>query len=335
MPACQRFMPVLSIFTALILAPLAAAQTAAPTIAKPAAAAAAAYKTPRTSFGQPSLEGVWTTDFVLPLESTPMAPNLTISEEGGKQMVKSMIAQISRIPSIALDPEIVPGLEAADGLALVRGERRTRAVVEPADGKMPMTPEARRSMTAASMSFGGMNNPEERPNWERCVALFGQPPVTSTGSSNQRRIVQTPKEIVFHTEYGDEVRIIPLTDTHKPKVFHSALGDSIARWDGDTLVIETIGLPDKDRVRLFPTMLVPGTAKVVEKLTRLSPTELLYQYTIEDPSVYTRPWLAEYSMYLTDKPMYEFSCHAGNYSLPNIMRAERIKEEKAAAKKKD
>jgi hypothetical protein len=177
--------------------------------------------------------------------------------------------------------------------------------------------------------MGGFDNPEERPNWERCVRSLGQPPVFPIGESNPRTFVQTPASVVVHTEYGGEARIIPYTGTHKPKIW-SFLGDAVAKWDGDTLVIETVGLPEKDRVRLFPTFIVSNEAVVTERYTRLSDRELLYQFTIKDPTVYTAPWTGEFSLYKTDKPVFEHACHEGNYAMNNILRAARVKEERAA-----
>ena len=136
---------------------------------------------------------------------------------------------------------------------------------------------------------------------------------------------------MLHTEYGDEARIIPFTSAHRPRRSTALIGDSIARWEGDTLVIETIGLPEKDRVRFFSNLVVTSDARVIERFTRLSEKELLYQYTVEDPTTYTAPWLAEYSLYRTSQRMFEHACHEGNYSLPNILRAQRVKDARTAA----
>jgi hypothetical protein len=110
------------------------------------------------------------------------------------------------------------------------------------------------------------------------------------------------------------------------------LGDSIARWEGDTLVIETISLPENERIRAFSDLVVPAESKVIERFTRLSENELLYQYTIEDPKAYSAPWLAEYSLYRTDQRMFEHACHEGNYSLPNILKGARVADARQNAK---
>lgn len=313
----------------LALAPIAAAQTSP--AAKPVAAASA-YKAPRTSSGQPSFEGVWGGEYFLPLESASNTPNLTTDEAGSQAAKKAMIAQLSAIPAIGeLDPEVIPGLQRSNGLAIVRGERRTRAVVLPADGKIPYTPAARGQSMSGFFTLGPMDNPEQRPTMERCLTGFALPPIAAPGN-NLMRIVQTPTHVVLHSEYNSDLRLVPFAAEHKAPMFRTWLGDSIARWDGDTLVIETINMPKQDRVRLFPPMLVPETAKITERLTRIADGELLYQYTIEDPSAFTAPWLAEYSMHAAKSPTYEFACHEGNYSLPNIMRSQRVMEERAAAK---
>ncbi len=310
------------------IAPWAASQTPSPSTQP---SAAAPYAAPRTPFGAPSIEGTWAANFIFTLEASPQAPSLTLPEHEAKNLATARADQIARIFDEQLDPEIPVNIKTTDGLPIVRGERRTRAVVLPADGKLPYTPEALKESKAASPSK--YDNHEERPNWERCITNVGLPPVTFTRASNLRRIVQTPSHVVLHTEYGDEARIIPFADKHRPDVLHGVLGDSIARWEGDTLVIETVSLPDEDRRRSFANnMMVPGDSKVIERLTRLSDNELLYQFTVEDPKTYTAPWLAEYSVFRTDQPMFEHACHEGNYSIRNILQGARVADARAKAK---
>lgn len=322
---------VAAILMAATFAPLASAQTPQSSTPLPAKQAPA-YAAPRTSFGQPSLEGVWTHNFILLMESSAHSPMLTVPEAEGRVLAAAMGKAIGDSLDRGLDPEVPELMRNTDGLAIVRGERRTRSVVEPADGKLPYTPDTRKeAMRGPQARYA--DNYEERPNWERCITSLGLPPVTGIGTTsvNPRQILQTPDFIVLHTEYGDEARIIPLRATHKPEALHSPIGDSIARWEGDTLVVETVGLPANDRVRYFSNLVVPAESTVIERFTRLSDNELLYQYTVEGTSAYTQPWLAEYSLYRTDQRMFEHACHEGNYSLPNILRAERVKDTKAKA----
>ena len=255
------------------------------------------YRAPRTSFSHPSLEGVWTQNFVIVMESTPQAPMLVLPEAAAKQMADALANGIGGALDRGLDPEVPELMKVVDGLPLVRGERRTRAVVLPADGKIPYTPEARKE-SARGPGNNLMDSYEVRPNWERCLTSLGLPPVTGIGTTsvNPRQIIQLPDQIVIHTEYGDEARIIPLARTHKSKALHSLLGDSIAWWEGETLVVETINMPAGDRLRFFSNLIVRPESKVTERFTRVSEDELLYQYTVEDPAIYTAPWLAEYSL---------------------------------------
>ncbi len=301
-------------------------------------ALAGEYKAPRTVFGQPDLQGVWNTHFVLPMEAQPDAPSLTLSEAEAAVFAHKLAAQISGLAAFAQDPEVADIAQdpTRSGLAIVRGQRRTRQVVSPADGMLPLTPSARRQvrfienlLRTQSEPPLPTDGPEQRPNWERCIVGQGQPPITIVSDINPRQIVLTRDAVVILTEYGPDLRIIPFTDKHGPALQASPLGDSIARWEGETLVIETVNLPAKDTIRPFPILLVPASAKVIERYTRVSADELLYQYTVVDPSIYTAPWLAEYSVYRTQKPLYEFACHEGNYSLPNILAGARRREQQA------
>ncbi|THD77101.1 MAG: hypothetical protein E7812_14185 [Phenylobacterium sp.] len=300
------------------------------------------YHAPRNAYGQPDLGGVWNTDFVLPLEASPEAPKLVLSEAEARAYARKVSESIAGYASLKIDGEVadIAAHDAVVGLGVVRGERRSRQVVEPADGMMPMTPAARGQVryienllrTRAEPPIGA-DGPEQRPDWERCLVGQGQPPIAVTNDINPREILQTRDAVVILTEYGPDLRIIPLTDKHGPPSQTSLLGDSIAHWDGDTLVVETIRLPARDTVRPLPTFLVPPTATVEERYTRISDKELLYQFTVRDPSVYTAPWLAEYSLYRTPHPILEFACHEGNYSLPDILAGARARDrERAAAK---
>src|SRR5262245_4593368 len=147
---------------------------------------------PRTSFGQPSLEGVWNSNFIMPLESSPQAPMLVLPEGPAKAMADAIVKVIAAQFERQLDPEVPALVKTTDGLASVRGERRTRMVVEPADGKVPYTPEAKIE-AARGQGMGAFDNPEDRPNWERCTASMGRAPIGGLGDSNPRMIIQTPK----------------------------------------------------------------------------------------------------------------------------------------------
>ena len=317
-----------AIISALLLTSTASAQTPLKqTISK-------TYTAPRTSFGQPSLEGVWNQNFLMVMEASPHTPMLTVPESEVKTVTDLYVKNMAAMADSILDPEVLELAHSTDGLPIVRGERRTRNVVLPADGRLPYTRDARKRSSRRGPAFD-LDNHEERPNWERCITSLGLPPVTGIGTTsvNPRHIIQTPNQIVLHTEYGDEARIIPFAADHSPAGPATWYGASIARWDGDTLIIETIRQPQGEAIRgLFSKFLVNADAKVIERFTRLSQAELLYQFTVEDPKVYTAPWLAEYSFHASDTGMFPSPCHEHNYSLPNILLGQRMADLKAAKK---
>jgi len=298
------------------------------------AAQAAGYHAPRNAWGQPDLGGTWNSDYAMPLEATPGVP-LVLDEAAAKAFARKLADEIHSYAAFRIDGEVQDLAErnARTGLGVVMGQRRSRQVVLPADGIIPMPPRVRGQVRYIENLIRNSadppipsDGPEQRRNWERCLVGQGQPPITVTNDINPREIVQGKDQVVILTEYGPDLRVIPFTDRHGPKTFDGPLGDSIARWEGETLVIETVRLPAADTVRPLPTLLVPPSAVVEERYTRVSPTELLYQYTVRDPAIYTGPWLAEYSLTRTAQPILEFACHEGNYSLPNILAGARAQD---------
>ncbi|HEV7689493.1 MAG TPA: EF-hand domain-containing protein [Hyphomonadaceae bacterium] len=324
----------------------ASAQTPQP--AAPAAIAVAAPKAapvyvptslaaepglPRTPDGHPDFQNVvWHSKAFGMIEAVPMMlpPELVLSEEKAKAAFDKMMAMFFGNPAmkaaLEADPEVSAILADTNGFPAVRGERRTRLIVLPADGKIPFTAAARNEAAGAMTRTLKSNNPEERGRAERCAAMGAQPPMAMINPFQPRQFFQTPGHVVIHAEWGDEARIIPFAASHGPTELRSWMGDAIGRWEGDTLVIETTGFTAKDRVRgALPTSLIlTPDSKVIERYTRLSKDELLYQFTIEDPKIYTAPWLAEYSLFRMPYRMYPSECHEGNYSLPNILSGQRV-----------
>ena len=220
----------------------------------------------------------------------------------------------------------------SDGLPIVRGQRRTRAVVQPADGKLPYTPAAPEGDDGRAAAGSPLDNPETAAQRR---ALPGR----RRASRRCRRFaLRQPAADRPDPRPGGDPHRIRRRGAHRADHRHARaegrlgrMGNSIGHWEGETLVIETIGLPDADRLRIVPHLIVPGAAKVIERLTPISDRELLYQFTVVDPKTYTAPWLGEFSWYRTDKPMYEHACHEGNYSLPNILAGARHDEAVAKA----
>jgi hypothetical protein len=323
----------LIIATLLAAAPCALAQASpADPFAQSPTSLAPMSDIPRTPEGTPDFQGVvWATNYFPVFELSPMSADLVVSEEEAARIVATMFSGMQGFLEKSIDPEAHVIMGETDGLPIVRGERRTRLIVVPASGKLPLTDAARAVASAADTMDGLKDDYEQRPTGERCLVLSGVPPVHAVISYNRQQIIQTSTHVVIHNENGDEARIIPFADAHTPEGLRSWYGDSIARWEGDTLVIETIRMPESERVRgLLTKFVVNADARVIERYTRLSETELLYQFTIMDPEAYSEPWVAEFSFGAVDTGMYPSPCHEHNHSLPGILRGQRVADARAA-----
>lgn len=326
-------LPVL-LATLLAISPIAMAQTSntdpfamSPTSLLPMS------DIPRTPEGKPDFQGVvWATNYFPVFELSPLNPNLVVPEDEARRIVDTMFGGMAGFLEESIDPEAHVIMGETDGLPIVRGERRTRLIVVPASGKIPLTDEARKLARETDTQDGAKDDYEQRPTGERCLVLSGVPPIHAVISYNRQRIIQTPTHVVVHNENGDEARIIPFADEFGAKGPRSWYGDSIARWDGDTLEIRTTRTPQTERVRgLLTKFVVNSDAMIIERYTRLSATELLYQFTVEDASAYSEPWLAEFSFRAVDTGMFPSPCHEHNHSLPNILRGQRVADAEAVA----
>ncbi len=285
---------------------------------------------PRTPQGTPDFQGVvWESQYFAGLTGIPFITpaELVITEAQSKQAHEGFVKMFASNPIAILDPEIVPLFEGLKGFPVVRGQRRSRTLVLPADGKLPLTPQAQAEVNRVNASLmGDMNkadNPEDRNVMERCIYLGGAAPLAAPNMFNPLQFVQTKTHVVIHMENGDEARIIPFAKDQGPP-----LGDAVAHWEGDTLVVKTTNSPANQRLRVSPlgNIIVNPDAVVVERFTRVTKDELLYQFTIIDPKVYSAPWMGEFSMFRSAGRMYGSHCHEGNYGLMNIMAGARYEE---------
>jgi hypothetical protein len=226
-------------------------------------------------------------------------------------------------------------LDPGTKLAVVNGEHRTSFIVDPANGKIPYTPDGLKAFQAAraSLSFDG---PEVRALGERCLVGFGStsgPPMLPDVYNNNYQIVQSPDAIVILVEMVHDARIVRMNGKHIPKNITPWMGDSVGRWEGDTLVVETTNLNpgQKAHYGIKQRFYLPPTGKVTERFTRVGADEILYQFTVEDATAYTQPWKGEVPLRATPDQIYEYACHEGNYALPGILAGAR-EQEKLAAK---
>lgn len=214
-------------------------------------------------------------------------------------------------------------------LEQIDGQYRSSMIIDPANGHVPWQEayrlEARRVEDGALAALDG---PEQRPLDERCLAGAAGPPITTYPVSNIHQIIQTPGFVAIASESMHDLRVVRLAGGHAPPQVVSWSGDSIGRWEGDTLVVETRHFAPASRLRSFPfmTYFVSPSTTVIERFTRTSPDQLRYVFTISDPEFYTRPWTGETLLVRSAARSFEDACHEGNYSLRFILEGARSTE---------
>ncbi|MBT8146825.1 MAG: hypothetical protein KJN90_08220, partial [Gammaproteobacteria bacterium] len=182
------------------------------------------------------------------------------------------------------------------------------------------TEEGQQLRREARARFSSNDGPEGRSLGERCIIGFGStggPPMMNVLYNNVYQFVQTQDYVVITVEMVHDARIIPINGQHRPAEMEQWLGDSIGWWDGDTLVVETRNLHPQQSPRNAAPLSVQGT--IVEKFTRYSDDQILYEFEIDDPVYYSSPWRGEMSFNASAERQYEYACHEGNYGLEGIL----------------
>jgi hypothetical protein len=331
--------------TAISAAALAAALlAAAPALAQPGAKPAAgtapsqAYHAPKNAFGQPDLEGVWTNATLTTFERDAkygerraMTPEEAAGIEGAnnKFIKESNAPTDPKIKTTDLPYECGRGFKGSDcgynfawtdpgtEVMNVAGEKRTSILVDPPNGKLPALTEAGKQRLSARMKRSAWDGPESRSLGERCILSFGSaagPPMLPLLYNNNYQIFQTKDAVTIEVEMVHDTRIIPLTNKHLPGGIRQWMGDSIGHWEGDTLVVETVNLRPEQAFRG-----AGPNVKVTERFTRISPRQILYRFTVEDPDTFTKPFTGEVALNASKGPIYEYACHEGNYAMPGIL----------------
>ena len=280
---------------------------------------------PRTAEGRPDFHGYWTNEFLTPLERITGATAVVASDAEARTLVDGILAEraTNKFEDAAAFPE-------ARQLARVNGEWRTSLVTDPPNGTLPLTPHGQDLRKAfPTFEVRTADNHEERSNTERCFGGPSRTPIMVPLEGMYNQIVQTDDFVVFLADHYADLRMIGIGASHRPADVVGWVGDSVANWDGDTLVVvETINLRPDEPVR--NRLVFSAQSRVIERLRLISADELLYQFTIEDPAIYDRPWMGEYSFMRTTLPVHEFACHEGNYGLPNILLGARREDERQA-----
>ena len=323
----------------MMLAGIVPAGGQAPATAKNGTAprkAASKYTAPRTAWGDPDLQGTWNNGTITPLERARGAgeKELLSKEEETEANEQSETRAERRPADKAADLEL-----AYDQFWWDRGSSigRTSLIVDPKDGRLPpLTPEGQKLLdarAAARKTRGAFDSWVDRPLQERCILYHGVPPLP-TGYNNNYEIAQAPGLVAILHEEIHEVRLIHLDGRpHSSASIRQWLGDPRGHWEGDTLVVETTNFREDATFRFLADA---ATLRVVERFRRVGPDAIDYQFTVDNPTMFTRPWTATLPMGKSDGLIYEYACHEANYSLPNVLGGFRAQEKEAAeAAKKD
>jgi hypothetical protein len=310
-----------------------------------ATAQARDYHPPRTAYGQPDLQGIWTNSSVTMLQRPPMMKNLIATPAEAKMMEQGFLGFVGDLIKPTADPNapappVVKEAPQADllemdlHLATVDGQKRTSWIVDPPDGRIPFTDAGKAANKA--LAKDAYDGPEGRPLEERCLVAIGSPegpPMMNTGFNANYQIVQTRDHVAIEIEMNHDVRIVRLSDRkHVPDAVRPWMGDSVGWWERDTLVVETTNFNPSTRVAsLGGGFTYSPRGKLIERFTRTAPDRLMYEFTVEDPAYFKQPWRAQMPMRAAKGPIYEYACHEGNYSLPNALMGARAEERGAAS----
>jgi hypothetical protein len=309
-------------------------------------ASAGPYRPPRTPWGAPNLQGVWTNTALTMLERPPIFKALVATDAEAKMMEAGFGKLISENtgaehvdPNAPAPPRVKTvqnseWIEMSLHLARIDGQMRSSWIVEPADGKLPFTDAGKAARKAANKD--DFDGPEGRPLTERCLTALGSaegPPMLNTGYNGNYQIVQTPDHVAILVEMIHEVRIVRLVDRkHLPDAIHPWTGDSVGWYEGDTLVVETTNLNPRVLVAsLSGSFTYSPQARLIERFTRTADDAILYQFQVDDPVNFKSVWKAEMPWRTAKGPIYEYACHEGNYSLPLALSGARVQERAAAA----
>jgi len=332
---------VITVGVAALGAQTGGAQSSDRAVAKTAPAAGKSTSL-RTPWGKPDLEGTWDFRTVTPMERPPeFAGKATLTEKEAAEYAQRLVEERNadkRHDTTAR--RTVNGTAETEDVALayndfwwdrgtkVVGTRRTSLIVDPPDGRIPpLTPEAQKRLAADDALRERLAvGPEDRSIAERCLMGFNSGPPMAPGGYNQNvQIIQHPDYVVLLNEMIHNARIIPL-DGRAPANVPQWVGESRGRWDGDTLVIETTNFRDNTSLRgSSPKM------KLVERIRRVDADALLYEFTVDDPTTWTKPWTVQLPMVKAEGLIYEYACHEGNYGMSGILSGARAIEKKRAA----
>jgi hypothetical protein len=324
-----------------------------------------AYTAPRLKIGQPDLQGTWSNSTLTKMTRPAGVTSLVYSDAEVKQLEQAMVQEIEEgqeptakdapaeyvIPK-NIKPEYLAGggatggynrfwLDPGNTVMRVNGEPRTSLFTTP-DGRVPARKAGAKTEPAPEPAAfikllgpspiprgGAFDNPESRSS-ERCIVSFGRnggPPMFANGFyNNNYQIVQSKDAVVIDTEMVHDARIVRLNAKHRTDGLRPYFGDSIGWFEGDTLVVETTNIPqDQQFMGSWKDL------KVTERFKRVADDRLYYSFTVEDPTLWDKPWGGEYEFHPVGGPLYEYACHEGNYALHGVLAGARVDDARKAA----
>ena len=300
------------------------------------------WTAPLMRWGDPDLQGIWDFRTITPMERpAELAGKAVLTAEEAAEFEARENRRLNRdlvdpkVGGAIYPPESEGGVVPYNefwydrGNALVE-DRRTSLIVDPADGRIPpLTPEAAERTAArnAYLSDHPADSWEDRSLGDRCILGFNAgPPMVPSAYNNNMQLLQTPDHVVILNEMVHNARIVPL-DGRPHGAIPQWVGDSRAHWEDATLVVETRGFGEQVGFRGGAT----ANLHVVERFTLVGPDTIRYEFTLEDPETWTRPWTAVVPMKRTPGPLFEYACHEGNYSMAGILGGARAEERAAEA----
>src|SRR5271155_1213007 len=338
-------------FTALLAGAAISALAAPAVLAASAAAAAGAYKAPMNDYGQPDLEGTWTNATLTVLERPKEYGTRKVMTAEEVQKIEGGAAQMFAADAAPRDPKVkttdlphecglgfsgagcgynAAWIDPGSTVMRVNGEARTSFITDPPDGRLP---PYKAGVTVPNMyvraHYG--ENPENQTLAERCLTSFGYsagPVMLPLLYNNNYEIAQSKDTVAIVVEMVHDVRLIHIGGKHRTDGERPWMGDSIGWYEGPTLVVETTNFPQATALR--------GAWKeltVTERFTRVGPHRILYQFKVQDPTVWDTSWSGEYEFSASKGRIFEYACHEGNYALAGILAGARADEANAAAGK--
>ena len=291
------------------------------------------YRVPRTSWGDPDLQGVWDYRTITPLERRPeLGDRVFYTDEEIAQLEGRAARRMEQPPDENTPANLVHAEYLTDPGRFLDESRRTSLIVDPPNGRIPaLTPEAQERQDAARATAspappgGRADSYADRTLLERCITRGSAGTPLPTLYNNNIRISQAPGIVAIVHEMVHDTRIVPLDDSPFSNV-RSYMGESRGRWEGDTLVVETRNFNGH-----APFRGAGPNLRVIERYTRSAADRIDFKVTFEDDTHWTQPWTAAYSMRPAEGELYEYACHEGNYGLRNILENARDEERKAAA----